>query len=196
MREHLYYRCANNERGNGHPTVRWRAEDVEQAVWKHLAAMAMEPEWAVWMRQALASAFADAAEVRERRRKMLTQRRGELVGMKDRLLSAFLAAAIDEVTFQSKSAELKTQIEEVEEALHRCNDGDIHSSDKSLAPFDWSQQAAERFKGSNAAGKREILTAVSLNRTLGDVTLCLQKRKPFDLLAERPSVTTTRGGGI
>ena len=196
VREHLYYRCANNERGNGHPTVRWRAEDVEQAVWKDLAAMALEPEWAVWMRQALAHAFADAAEVRERRRKMLTQRRGELVGMKDRLLSAFLAAAIDEVTFQSKSAELKTQIEEVEESLHRCNDGDIHSGDKSLAIFDWSQQAAERFKGSNAAGKREILTAVSLNRTMGDVTLCLQKRKPFDLLAERPSVTTNRGDWI
>jgi hypothetical protein len=61
------------------------------------------------------------------------------------------------------------------------------------ALFDWTRQAAERFKGSSAAGKRGILTAVSLSRTLGDVTLCLQKRKPFDLLAERLSATTNRG---
>jgi hypothetical protein len=39
---------------------------------------------------------ADDVEGRQRRRKMLAQRRGELVGMKDRLLSAFLAAAADE----------------------------------------------------------------------------------------------------
>ena len=196
VREHLYYRCANNERGKDHPAVRWRAEDVERAVWDDLAALVMEPEQAAWLRQALAGAFADAIEVQERRRKMLIQRRGELVAMKDRLLSAFLAAAVDEVTFQTKSAELKTQLGEVEEALHRCNDGDIQSGDKSLAVFDWSQKAAERFKGSTDAGKREILTAVSLNRTLSDTTLCLQKRKPFDLLVERPSVTTTRGERI
>ncbi len=196
VREHLYYRCANNERDEGHPTVRWRADDVEQAIWKDLAAMTLDPEQAAWLRQALAGAFADAIEVRERRQKMLTQRRGELVSMKDRLLTAFLAGAVDEVTFQNKSAELKTQLGEMEESLHRCNDGDIHSGDKSLALFDWGQQAAERFKGSTTAGKREIVTAVSLNRTLGDVTLCLQKRKPFDLLAKRLSVTTTRGERI
>lgn len=42
----------------------------------------------------------------------------------------------------------------------------------------------------------EILDAVSLNRMLGDVTLVLEKRKPLDELAKRPSVTSSRTGGI
>jgi len=32
-----------------------------------------------------------------------------------------------------------------------------------------------------------------LNRTLGDVTLVVEKRKPFDILAERPSIQSSRG---
>ena len=31
VREHLYYRCANNHPGHDHPTVRWKSEDLEQA---------------------------------------------------------------------------------------------------------------------------------------------------------------------
>jgi hypothetical protein len=44
--------------------------------------------------------------------------------------------------------------------------------------------------------KREILESVSLNRLLGDVTLVLEKRKPFDELVKRPLVTTSRGDRI
>ena len=40
--------------------------------------------------------------------------------------------------------------------------------------------------------KREILESVSLNRMLGDVTLVVEKRKPFDELAKRPLVTSSR----
>jgi hypothetical protein len=42
------------------------------------------------------------------------------------------------------------------------------------------------WRGSNTAKKREILEVVSLNRHVDDVTLVLEKRKPFDFLAERP----------
>jgi len=41
--------------------------------------------------------------------------------------------------------------------------------------------------------KRRILEVVSLNRVLGDVTLDLEKRKPFDELAKRPSIQLSRG---
>ncbi len=32
VREHVYYRCANNHPGPDHPPVRWKAEDLEQAI--------------------------------------------------------------------------------------------------------------------------------------------------------------------
>ena len=39
----------------------------------------------------------------------------------------------------------------------------------------------------------KILDAVSLNRLLGDVTLVVEKRKPFDELAKRPQIQLSRG---
>ena len=44
--------------------------------------------------------------------------------------------------------------------------------------------------------KREILGEVALNRTLSDTTLCLEKRKPFDVLVKRPSILPPWGTRI
>ena len=51
---------------------------------------------------------------------------------------------------------------------------------------------ADLWQPSNSAGKREILECVSLNRVVSDVTLCVEKRKPFDFLAERPEIKNGR----
>ena len=45
---------------------------------------------------------------------------------------------------------------------------------------------ADLWRGSNNAIRREILDAVYLNRTLSEVSLFTEKRKPFDELAKRP----------
>ncbi|HOA76059.1 MAG TPA: recombinase family protein, partial [Phycisphaerae bacterium] len=65
-----------------------------------------------------------------------------------------------------------------------------------LATFEFSQNLVPIWRGSNSARKRTILECVSLNRTLTDVTLVLTKRKPFDFLAERPFLKSTRGDWI
>ncbi|HSW46483.1 MAG TPA: hypothetical protein VLM89_13020 [Phycisphaerae bacterium] len=65
-----------------------------------------------------------------------------------------------------------------------------------MAVFDWSQGAAEAWQRSIIAEKRAILEAVSLNRMLSDVSLCVEKRKPFSFLAERPSIRLDRGERI
>ena len=44
--------------------------------------------------------------------------------------------------------------------------------------------------------KRRILEVVSLNRVLGDVTLDLEKRKPFDELAKRLEIQLSRDDRI
>lgn len=62
--------------------------------------------------------------------------------------------------------------------------------------FEFSQKAANLWRGSNNGVRREILDAVCLNRLLSDVTLVTTKRKPFDILAERPVLENTRGDWI
>ena len=54
-----------------------------------------------------------------------------------------------------------------------------------VSTFDFSQQLAEIWEGSNWEGRRDLLESISLNRTISNATLCLQKRKPFAELAEQ-----------
>ena len=70
---------------------------------------------------------------------------------------------------------------------------DPEQVDRVLRAFDFSQKAAEECRGSNNSRRREIIEARSLNRDASDATLCVQKRKPFDILAERPSLIDGRG---
>ena len=194
VREHLYYRCANNH--PNHPTVRWKAEDLEQAIHEDLASMKLDAELAEWFRRSLAAAFADTDAQQQRQHQMLLKRRTELANMQDRLLSAYLSSNIDDVTFQNKSVGLKAQLGEMETALQSSGGMNGGRGETALALFNWSQQAADVWLGSKMDLKREILGEIALNRTLSDVTLCLEKRRPFDILVKRPSVQPTRGDKI
>jgi len=113
--------------------------------------------------------------------------------MQDRLLNGYLAGSIDQQTFQIKSLDLKTQLEEVERLLDEVDKFDPACGEAALATFEFSQNLVELWRGSNSAQKRELLEVVSLNRKVSDVSLVLIKRKPFDFLAERPFLKKSRG---
>jgi hypothetical protein len=59
--------------------------------------------------------------------------------------------------------------------------------------YDFTQDASRVWLSSNKETKQRLLRAFSLNRTVTDVTLCLEKRKPFSFLTERLPVRTSRG---
>ena len=197
IREHTYYRCANNEPGDDHPRVRWRAADLEQAIVEDLASLRMPtPDIAAWFRTALEAALTDVTSHQRRQQSSLTKRRGELTGMQDRLLNAYIAGSIDEATFKAKGDDLKAQVATLDDSLASIEDIDEACAETALQLFDWSQRAADLWRGSNNAVRREILDAVCLNRTLSDVSLVTQKRKPFDVLAKRPDLKKSRGDRI
>jgi hypothetical protein len=197
INEHVYYRCANNHPGPDHPKVRWKADDLEQAVFDDLAAMRMpSPEIAAWFRTALQTAVTDLTAHRRRHATALAKRKSELATMQDRLLNAYLAGTVDEAAFQSKSAELKGEAAKADETLAQLGDVDPSRGQTAVAVFDWAQHAAETWRGSNIALKREILDSVCLNRTLSDVSLVTIKRKPFDVFAEGLISTDSRGERI
>ena len=191
---HVYYRCGNNRPANGHPKVRWREADIEHAIIKEWERFRFpNPATAYWYREAVQAAFEDVGSTTAMRRKMLTKRRTELVNMQDRLLNGYLAGTIDEPTFQLKSADLKSQLEDVERQLDEAEQFDPAFGQTALAVFDFSQNLVPLWRGSNSARKRTILEAVSLNRTVSDVSLVLVKRRPFDFLVERPFLKKSRG---
>ena len=189
---HVYYKCVNNHPPEGHPKVRWKEADVEAAILAELGSFRLPtPRIAAWFRDALSAAFDDVGQTQLRRKKMLTKRRTELANMQDRLLNGYLAGTINEAVFNDKSSDLKRQAEEVDRQLDQDTHFDTGPAQTALAVFDFSQNLIDIWRGSNFAVRRQILDCVSSNRTLSDVSLVITKRKPFDLLAERPLLKNT-----
>jgi len=82
--QHVYYRCGNNHPDNGHPKVRWREADVEQAIIQEFEKFRFpDPVTANWYREAILAAFDDVGTAKASRKKMLTKRRTELINMQD-----------------------------------------------------------------------------------------------------------------
>ena len=99
-------------------------------------------------------------------------------------------------TTVTKAAEIKSDVLTVEEAIEKLNKIGSVDSELGLRLFDWSQNIATLWLGSNISQKREILDLICLNRTLSDVSLVLVKRKPFEFLFERLSIQSSRGERI
>lgn len=197
IREHTYYRCANNSPGPDHPRVRWKAEELEQAVVDDLAGMRLAtPELAVWLRRELLAAVTDLTAYRRQQATSLAKRKTELATMQDRLLNAYLAGTIEEAVYKSKCDELKGEASRAEESMAQLGDVDPARTETASKLFDWTQNAAEIWRGSNSRVRREILDTVCLNRTLSDVNLCATKRKPFDVFAKGLEINNSRGDWI
>ena len=196
VREHLYYRCANNHPGPDHPTVRWKAADLERAIVNDLIALRMAPEPAAWFRKTLAQAVEDLTSHQRRQSTALTKRKTELAAMQDRLLNAYLAGTVEEMIYKAKTNEFKSDASRTDEALAQLGPVSASHRDLALAVFDWTQKAGDAWHGSNNQDRRVILDSVYLNRSLSDVNLVTTKRKPFDHLAKRLENENSRGDRI
>lgn len=197
VNEHLYYRCANNHPEPDHPRVRWRAEDVENAIADDLATLRIEPaDVRDIFRETLIAAFEDLSSQQRRQSAALAKRHSELTAMQDRLLNAYLAGTIEEGQYRAKCEDLRSELAGVNEARERVGRIDAGVIDVAFTVFDWCQNADENWRRSNSAARRLILDSVSLNRTLSDANLCLPKRKPLDLLAEGRQSEKSRGDRI
>ena len=193
VREHLYYRCANNHPGADHPRVRWKAADLEQAIVADLESLRLPTrEIKDWFRSTLTAAFSEVSKIQGDRAKAMQKRKTELATMQDRLFNAFLAGTVDEKTYNAKLVELRDEAAQIDESLAEIGDSYNTDAEEAIAVFDFSQNAADLWRGSKMIEKREILETLSLNRTLGHLSLDVQKRKPFDILAKRPQIQFSR----
>ena len=197
VNEHTYYRCANNEKGVGRHVIRWREEDLERAIVDDLATIRLPSDEVIgWFRDSVRRAFDDLGQLHRQQKQLLAKRKTELTLMQDRLLDGYLSGMIDEAAFQTKTAQLRRELAEVEEAMEKNNRIAPDAPLRALALFDFSQNLVDIWRGSNSARKCQILESVSLNRRVDDATLYLEKRKPFDFLAERRFLKAGRGEWI
>ncbi len=197
VKEHTYYRCGGLTRPEDHPIVRWREDEIEEAVIEELESLRIpSPRIADWFRASLAEAFANVEDLHERHATMLAKRKSALTGMQERLLNSYLTGLIDEEAFEAKATELKRELASIEEAVAAAAQFDPEASERAMAIFDFSQNLADLWRGSDGEDRRAILECVTLNRTVSDVTICLEKRKPFGFLAERPFFKNGRGDRI
>ena len=122
VRTHRYYRCANNKPGPDHPRVRWREQDLEDAIVAELDTLKMPtPELAAWFRETMIAAF-DDKESRDRQQRLtLGRQRAEFQQQDARLLDAYLAGHIDKATFQDRTTELKGRLRELNTAFGGVN---------------------------------------------------------------------------
>ena len=160
-------------------------------------------ELAEWFNQALQAAFKNTSEVQRQQRLTLKKRTAEIEAMQERLLNAYLAGTIDEKALVAKQTQLRDEAATVAATL--ATSGEVKPEDvqTALGVFQFAHCVVRRpeverrpnlarFKDGPIA-RRKILDAVSLNRLLGDVTLVVEKRNPFDELVKRPLVTLSRG---
>jgi site-specific DNA recombinase len=194
---HIYYCCGNGHKADDHPRVRWREADVDAAIVRELDAIRLPtPKIAAWFRAALEATFNDVSQTRATQQRTLAKRRSEATNMQQRLLNGYLNGVIDEGVFAEKSADLKRQGEDIDRQLDEADGFDSATGQTAMAVFDFSQNLAALWQGSKSGVRRDILECVTLNRTLTSASLALEKRKPFDFLAERPFLTESWGTRI
>jgi len=154
VRKHRYYRCANNKPGPDHPRVRWREKDLEDAVAAELDTLKMPtPELAQWFRETMIAAFDDSTARNKQQRLTLGRQRTELQQQDARLLDAYLAGHIDDATYQSRSAELKGRLRELETALSSAVQGHAEEDNSALQGHcrDMTQGHSEALQGHETA---------------------------------------------
>ena len=114
------------------------------------------------------------------------------MSMQDRLLNVSLAGTVDDDAFKAKTAKLKADTARVTEEIDAQGDVAPARGKAVLAVFDWSQKAAEIWRGPNTTARRQILDSMCLNRQVSDVTRVTTKRKPFDFCVERLDLKKSR----
>lgn len=162
VRPHDYYRCANNYPDENHPSVRWRGDDLEDAIVADLEAIRIpDGELADWFNRALQAAFKNTSEVQCQQRLALKKRTAEIEAMQERLLTGYLAGTIDESTLAVKQTQLRDESATVAATLAACGEVDADDVRTALGVFRFAQNAALIWRGSKMLEKRRILETLS-----------------------------------
>ncbi len=146
--------------------------------------------------RALRARTRDAQDISQQRLTTLRQELGRREQQEDRLLNIRLNEEIEATTYTQKSTDLRDEIARLKALIEDCDRERVREADTAIKVFELSQALEDKWVTAEAAEKRRLMEIICLNWTLDGVTLVLTMRKPFDVLAEGPSLMIGRGNRI
>jgi len=194
-REYLYYRCSQYNKPD-HPRTRVTEAELDRQMLAVFDRMRIEDDGVRdWFRAVLASQTRDQQQESQAQRAELLRQEALLIAQQDRLLNLRIDDQIDEAAFLRKQTELRDRLASIKlqmDVLDRSHD---ETAELAMKVFELSQTLRQQWLTADYAAKRRILEIVCLNCRLDDATLCLEMRKPFDVLAEGLLIRDSGGGG-
>jgi predicted RNase H-like nuclease (RuvC/YqgF family) len=149
-----------------------------------------------WFREVIRAKAAQDLRADQDRITDLNRQLTSLRQQQDRLLNLRLLDEIDQSTFASKNTELRDRIAKLALEVDASDRHRSKVAELAEKVFELSQSLEEKWLASNAREMRRLLQILCLNFTLVDATLVPTLRKPFDILADEPSVPLSRGDRI
>ncbi|MFO0900494.1 MAG: recombinase family protein [Pirellulales bacterium] len=195
-RHYVYYHCTGYTAA-GHPRTRVTEHELDRQVLAVFDRMRIQDDTVrEWFRTVLRSQTMDAQQDSKAQRAEVQRQVSLLIGQQDKLLDLRIREEIDAELFAKKHADLRERVAKLKlqlEVLDRSHD---EMSDLAVKAFELSQTLREQWLTADYATKRRILEIICLNCRLVDATLVLEMRRPFDVLAEGPLVSLSRGDRI
>lgn len=195
-REYRYYRCAGYKT-DGHPSIRLREADLDRQVLSMFAMLRIEDKAKrAWIGEVLRARAKGSHEDQKARQSKLRHQQTRLENQLAKLLDMRLAEEIDGNLFGRKRDDLLKEKDEITLHIEAASRQYVENAELAINTFELSQCLEDKWLSADIAEKRQLLKIVCLNFFLDGVSLVPEMRKPFDVLAKRPSVSTHRGDRI
>ena len=193
---HVYYRCSRYQ-SEGHPRVRVREADIDEQILQMFREIRIEDEkLREWFGMVLRSQTRDAQQDAREQREHLQRQLTKIIEQQDRLLNLRLGEEIDGELFAKKQRELRDREADLKLKMEIADRSHHETADLAAKVFELSQSLTEKWLTADYCEKRRILEIVCLNLVLDDVSLCVEMRKPFDVLAKGLISEESRGDWI
>lgn len=193
---YTYYRCSKYNRP-GHPRIRVREEEFDAQILALFDRIRIQDEnIRDWFRAVLASQTRDQQQDSLAQRGELQRQLTLIVSQQDRLVNMRIDGEVDATVFAKKQTDLRDRMASLKLQLDAVDRSHDETADVVSKVFELSQTLRDQWLIADHPSKRRILEIVCLNFLLDDTNLVYQMRKPFDVLAEEPSVSLSRDDRI
>jgi site-specific DNA recombinase len=195
-RVYNYYRCTYYN-VPGHPRTRVTELDLDRQVLAVFDRIRIEDDGVrEWFREVLRSQTRDAQVDAKARRAELERQVSLTISQQERLLNLLIDDCVDQAIFARKQTELRDHLAGLRLQLEAVDRSRDETAELAVKVFELSQMLRHEWLRADYAAKRRIMEIVFLNCRLDDTTFVPTIRKPFDVLAEGPSVSLSRGDWI
>lgn len=179
-REYFYYRCANIEKPEDHPAMRWRARDLEDAIVQHMASLrVISPVSREWYRRTALRAFDQRTRQADHGAEAIRSRLSQIKTMTDRLLGLCLSGGISDQTFRAKNEEFENEVAQLERQLRAHEPSDTVARRAVATAMGFIERPEQIWLQGDARMRREILTAVATRYQLTGSQLRAERHPPF-----------------